>query len=58
MVDGQLIQLALHTPASDREVNEYFAKVMAIVEAQRGCLENYLSLTLGDTPFELLYAAG
>ena len=35
MVDGQLIQLALHTPASDREVNEYFAKVMAIVEAQR-----------------------
>jgi len=35
MVDGQLIQLALHTPASDTEVNAYFAKVMAIVEAQR-----------------------
>ncbi len=35
MVDGQLIQLALHTPASDSEVNAYFAKVMAIVEAQR-----------------------
>lgn len=35
MIDGQIIRLALHTPASDREVNEYFSKVIAIVEEQR-----------------------
>ncbi|MFD2532922.1 M61 family metallopeptidase [Gracilimonas halophila] len=34
-VDGQLIKMALHTPATDSEVDEYFAKVMAIVNAQR-----------------------
>lgn len=34
-VDGQNIRLALHTPASDKEVDEYFGKVMAIVKAQR-----------------------
>ena len=34
-VDGQNIRMALHTPASDKEVDEYFGKVMAIVKAQR-----------------------
>lgn len=34
-IDGQLIKMALHTPASDSEVDEYFGKVMAIVNAQR-----------------------
>lgn len=34
-VDGQLIKMALHTPATDSEVDEYFGKVMAIVNAQR-----------------------
>lgn len=35
MVDGQLIRLVLHNPASDREVNDYFDKVIRIVETQR-----------------------
>lgn len=33
-IDGQLIKMALHTPATDLEVDEYFGKVMAIVNAQ------------------------
>lgn len=33
-VDGQLIKMALHTPATDSEVDEYFGKVMDIVRAQ------------------------
>lgn len=33
-IDGQLIKMALHTPATDQEVDEYFGKVMAIVNAQ------------------------
>tara|TARA_R110002124_G_scaffold135815_3_gene298861 strand:+ start:18792 stop:20597 length:1806 start_codon:yes stop_codon:yes gene_type:complete len=33
-VNGQNIRLALHTPASDKEVDEYFGKVMAIVKKQ------------------------
>lgn len=34
-IDGQLIKMALHTPATDSEVDEYFRKVIAIVNAQR-----------------------
>ncbi len=34
-VDGQNIRLALHTPATNQEVDEYFAKTMAIVKAQK-----------------------
>ncbi|MEX0844521.1 MAG: PDZ domain-containing protein, partial [Balneolaceae bacterium] len=33
-IDGQLIKMALHTPATDAEVDEYFGKVLAIVNAQ------------------------
>ncbi|MCP9291810.1 M61 family metallopeptidase [Gracilimonas sediminicola] len=33
-IDGQLIKMALHTSATDEEVDEYFGKVMAIVNAQ------------------------
>ncbi|WP_421773687.1 M61 family metallopeptidase [Gracilimonas sp.] len=33
-INGQLIKMALHTPATDEEVDEYFGKVMAIVNAQ------------------------
>ena len=33
-VDDQVIKLALHTPATDAEVDEYFGKVMAIVKEQ------------------------
>ena len=34
-IDGQLIKMALHTPATDSEVDEYFGKVMAIVNVQK-----------------------
>lgn len=34
VVDGQSIRMALHTQASDEEVDQYFEKVMAIVDAQ------------------------
>ncbi len=34
-VDGQNIRLALHTSSTDQEVDEYFAKTMAIVNAQK-----------------------
>jgi predicted metalloprotease with PDZ domain len=33
-LNGQTIKLALHTPASGKEVDEYFGNVMAIVKAQ------------------------
>ena len=33
-VEGQTIRMALHTRATDAEVDEYFRKVMAIVESQ------------------------
>ena len=33
-INGKNIRLALHTPASDKEVDEYFGKVMAIVKKQ------------------------
>jgi predicted metalloprotease with PDZ domain len=33
-MDGKLIKLALHTPATDKEVDTYFSKVMAIVQAE------------------------
>lgn len=55
MVDGQLIQLALHTPASDREVNEYFAKVMAIVEAQRDVFGELPEFDFGSYTFLSCY---
>jgi predicted metalloprotease with PDZ domain len=35
VVNGQRIKMALHTPASESEVDEYFGKVMAIVHAQQ-----------------------
>ncbi|SMO47395.1 Predicted metalloprotease, contains C-terminal PDZ domain [Gracilimonas mengyeensis] len=34
LVEGQLIKMALHTPATDAEVDKYFSKVMAIVHEQ------------------------
>ncbi len=55
MVDGQLIRLALHTPASDREVNEYFAKVMAIVKAERDVYGELPSFDYGEYTFLSCY---
>ena len=51
MVDGQLIRLALHTPASDREVNEYFGKVIRIVEAQRDVYGELPDFDYGEYTF-------
>lgn len=55
MVDGQLIRLALHTPASDREVNEYFAKVIAIVKAERDVFGELPSFDYGEYTFLSCY---
>ena len=55
MVDGQLIRLALHTPASDREVNEYFGKVMRIVEAQRDVYGELPDFDFGEYTFLSCY---
>lgn len=55
MVDGQLIKLALHTPASDREVNDYFAKVIAIVKAQRDIFGELPKFDYGEYTFLSCY---
>ncbi len=55
MLDGQLIRLALHTPASDREVNEYFRKVMAIVKAQRDVFGELPTFDFGEYTFLSCY---
>jgi predicted metalloprotease with PDZ domain len=55
MVDGQLIRLALHTPASDREVNEYFNKVIAIVKAQRDVFGELPDFDFGEYTFLSCY---
>lgn len=55
MVDGQLIRLALHTQASDREVNEYFRKVMDIVRAQRDVFGELPEFDYGEYTFLSCY---
>lgn len=55
MVDGQLIRLALHTPASDREVNEYFEKVMKIVKVQRDVFGELPDFDYGEYTFLSCY---
>ena len=55
MVDGQLIRLALHTRASDREVNEYFGKVMDIVRAQRDVYGELPDFDYGEYTFLSCY---
>ncbi len=53
MVDGQLIRMALHTPASDREVNDYFEKVMGIVRAQKEIYGELPEFDYGEYTFLL-----
>lgn len=55
MIDGQIIRLALHTPASDREVNEYFSKVIAIVEEQREVFGELPTFDFGEYTFLSCY---
>ena len=55
MVGDQLIRLALHTPANDNEVNEYFSKVMAIVEAQKEVFGELPVFDFGEYTFLSCY---
>lgn len=55
MIDGQLIRLALHTPASDREVNEYFSKVIATVKEQREVFGELPTFDFGEYTFLSCY---
>lgn len=50
-IDGQLIKMALHTPASDEEVDEYFGKVLAIVNAQVKVFGELPKLDYGEYVF-------
>ena len=51
MVDGQLIRLAINTPANDNEINDYFSKVMAIVEVQRDIFGELPQFDFGEYTF-------
>lgn len=54
-IDGQLIKMALHTPATDEEVDEYFGKVMAIVNAQVNLFGELPSFDYGEYVFLSCY---
>ncbi len=54
-VEGKTIRIALHTPASDKEVDDYFEKVMGIVEAQRSIYGELPDLDFGEYTFLLCY---
>lgn len=54
-VDGQNVRIALHTPATDAEVDEYFEKVMAIVNAQIDVFGELPQLDFGEYTFLLCY---
>ncbi|RNC79543.1 MAG: M61 family peptidase [Balneola sp.] len=53
MVDGQLIRMALHTPASEREINDYFENVMGIVRAQKEIYGELPEFDYGEYTFLL-----
>ncbi len=55
MVDDQLIRLAIQTPANDNEINDYFSKVMAIVEAQRAIFGTLPEFDFGEYTFLAVY---
>lgn len=51
MIEGQNIRMALHTSASDQEVDDYFIKVMAIVKSQRDIFSELPELDYGEYTF-------
>ena len=55
MVDGQLIRMALHTTASESEVNDYFGKLIKIVKAQRDIFGELADYDFGEYTFLLSY---
>lgn len=50
-LDDQNIRMALHSPASDKEVDEYFEKVMAIVKAQKAVFGELPNFDFGEYTF-------
>lgn len=50
-LDGQKIRMALHTPASTKEVDDYFEKVMAIVKAQKDIFGELPTFDFGEYTF-------
>lgn len=54
-IDGQTIRLALHTPASDQEVDTYFEQVMAIVKAQKNVFGELPQFDYGEYVFLSCY---
>lgn len=55
MVDGQNIRLALHTPASDEEVDSYFEEVVKIVEQQAAVFGELPAFDFGEYTFLSCY---
>ncbi|MFN1835163.1 M61 family metallopeptidase [Balneola sp. MJW-20] len=55
MMDGQNIRLALHTPATKREVDDYFEKVMAIVAEQKKVFGELPEFDFGEYTFLSCY---
>lgn len=55
MVDGQLIRLAIQTPANDNEINDYFSKVMTIVEVQKNIFGELPVFDFGEYTFLAVY---
>ena len=51
MLNGQNIRMALHTRATDQEVDDYFDKVMAIVRNQRDIFGELPELDYGEYTF-------
>ncbi|OEK03858.1 peptidase M61 [Roseivirga sp. 4D4] len=55
MIDGQNIRLALHTPASDEEVDTYFEEVVKIVEQQAAVFGELPKFDFGEYTFLSCY---
>ncbi len=55
MLDGQNIRLALHTPATDAEVDAYFEEVMGIVEQQMKVFGELPDFDFGEYTFLSCY---
>lgn len=55
MVDGQNIRLALHTPATDAEVDAYFSEVVKIVEQQAAVFGTLPTFDFGEYTFLSCY---
>lgn len=55
MIDGQNIRLALHTPATDAEVDAYFEEVIGIVEQQAAVFGELPDFDFGEYTFLSCY---